>query len=58
MLRICPTCARYTLKDACPECGADTRDPHPPKFSPEEKHGVYRRKLKRLNEQDAAEGAA
>ncbi len=36
----------YTLKDACPKCGAKATSVHPPKFSPEDKYGEYRRKAK------------
>lgn len=50
MLRRCAACGRYTLDEACPECGSDTHDPAPPKFSPEDKYGAYRRRLKRLEE--------
>lgn len=50
MLRRCPECARYTLQDACPDCETQTRDPAPARFSPEDKHGEYRRRLKRLDE--------
>lgn len=39
----CPSCLRYSLRKKCPKCGAETKDPHPPKFSPEDKYGKYRR---------------
>jgi H/ACA ribonucleoprotein complex subunit 3 len=61
MLRRCTSCTRYTLQDQCPACGDATKDPRPPKFSPEDKYGAYRRKLKRLDEEEtrtpAEEGA-
>lgn len=58
MLRTCTSCDRYTLKENCAECGSKTRDPAPAKFSPEDKHGKYRRRLKRLNEaEDARTGS-
>lgn len=44
----CLNCKSYTLSEKCPECGAKTVDPKPPKFSPEDKYGEYRRKQKRL----------
>jgi len=47
ILRKCNNCDRYTLKqDKCPYCGGVLKIPHPPKFSPEDKYGEYRRKLK------------
>jgi H/ACA ribonucleoprotein complex subunit 3 len=52
MMKSCPDCGRYTLQGACPRCGADTQDPQPAKFSPEDKYGSYRRKLKRMEEAD------
>lgn len=46
-IRKCPECGRYTLKETCPVCGANTRVAHPPRFSPEDPYGEYRRRLKR-----------
>ncbi len=45
-LRYCDNCRTYTLADACRKCGESTRTPHPPKFSPKDPYGEYRRKLK------------
>lgn len=47
-MRKCTSCGLYTLKDACPKCGRDTktRTAHPPSFSPQDKYGKYRRKAK------------
>lgn len=51
MLRKCPKCKKYTLKEICGFCGEKTIDPHPPKFSPLDKYGKYRRDLlKKLKE--------
>ncbi|HWH07789.1 MAG TPA: RNA-protein complex protein Nop10 [Candidatus Thermoplasmatota archaeon] len=36
----------YTLKDACPRCGAPTAKAGPAKYSPEDPYGKYRRQLK------------
>lgn len=46
MIRKCPKCGRYTLKNVCSTCNSNTISPHPPKFSleKEEKYGKYRRK--------------
>jgi H/ACA ribonucleoprotein complex subunit 3 len=45
ILRVCPACHRYTLKSACPACGAVSRSPHPARFSPQDRWGKYRRAL-------------
>ena len=47
-MRRCRECGRYTLGDACPECGVATAIPLPPKYSPEDRFGDYRRRLKRM----------
>ncbi len=41
-IRRCKICKIYTLKDNCPECKMETNDPHPPKFSLEDKYIRYR----------------
>ena len=46
-LRKCTACARYSMKDLCPSCGAKTIEPGPAKYSPEDHYGKYRRALKR-----------
>ncbi len=45
-LKKCPECGEYTLMEKCKRCGSDTVNPHPPKFSPEDHYGKYRRQLK------------
>lgn len=45
-IKKCMKCARYTLQEICPECGNRTVSAHPPKFSPEDKYGKWRRKIK------------
>ncbi len=42
----CKACASYTMEKTCPACGAETINPKPPKYSPEDKMGSYRRKAK------------
>ena len=42
-LRKCPICGLYSTKVKC-NCGASTIVPQPPKFSPEDRYGEYRRK--------------
>ncbi|EHP89692.1 RNA-protein complex protein Nop10 [Methanotorris formicicus] len=46
-IRKCLKCGRYTLKEFCPNCGEKTIIPKPPKFSPEDRYGKYRRMLKK-----------
>ena len=41
----CPNCKSYGLKEKC-SCGATRAKPKPPKYSPEDKYGEYRRKFK------------
>ena len=40
----CLECGVYTLRQKCPKCKGETADSKPPKFSPEDKYGNYRRK--------------
>lgn len=42
LLRRCPKCGKYTLKDTCEECNARTNDAHPARFSPQDKRSPYR----------------
>ena len=41
-IRMCRLCKQYTLKDKCPICKSETYDPHPPKFSLDDKYIRYR----------------
>ena len=47
LMKRCPACETYTLRDACPKCGAAAASPLPPRYSPEDRYGAYRRRLKR-----------
>ena len=47
LLRKCPSCRDYTLKEQCPKCGGTTLMPMPAKYSPEDRYGEYRRRLKK-----------
>jgi len=40
----CGHCHNYTMKEQC--CGSATVQLRPPKYSPEDKYGDYRRKAK------------
>ncbi|MEM0366934.1 MAG: RNA-protein complex protein Nop10 [Candidatus Nitrosocaldus sp.] len=42
LLRKCFNCDLYTLKQECPRCHGITHDPHPPKFSPDDRYARYR----------------
>ncbi len=42
----CPKCVGYTLRAACPKCGSSTVMAMPAKYSPEDRYGEYRRRLK------------
>ncbi|MGD0176219.1 MAG: RNA-protein complex protein Nop10 [Candidatus Bathyarchaeia archaeon] len=42
LLRKCPDCKTYTLKQTCPKCGTSTVTPHPSKFSPHDKYARLR----------------
>ncbi len=46
-MKKCKSCGAYTLKDICPSCGGQAISPHPPKFSPQDPYGKYRRMLKK-----------
>ena len=41
-IRRCPECGVYTLKEQCSK-GHKTISINPPKYSPEDKYGAYRR---------------
>ena len=46
-IRKCEACGEYTLKKVCVRCGAKTVSPLPPRFSPTDRYGKYRRMLKK-----------
>ena len=46
LMRRC-SCGRYTLQDTCPECGSGVDVLIPPRYSPEDRFGKYRRRAKR-----------
>ena len=39
--------SHYTLSQICPTCNEKAEEPKPPKFSPEDKYGKYRREVKK-----------
>jgi|TARA_B100002003_G_C14120155_1_gene538734 H/ACA ribonucleoprotein complex subunit 3 len=42
----CQDCGEYTLKEKC-KCGGKAVLAKPPKYSPEDKYGKYRRQVKK-----------
>ncbi len=46
-MKKCPKCKTYTLNDCCKKCGTKTITVKPPKYSPIDKYGKYRRLLKK-----------
>ncbi len=47
LLHVCRACGTYTLQDRCPRCGGPAGNPMPPRYSPEDRYGAYRRRLKK-----------
>ncbi|MDF1537832.1 MAG: RNA-protein complex protein Nop10 [Candidatus Thorarchaeota archaeon] len=44
----CSKCNTYTLSEkGCPKCGSDVSSPSPPRYSPQDKYGKYRREAKK-----------
>jgi H/ACA ribonucleoprotein complex subunit 3 len=54
ILQWCRSCVEPTLKTQCPRCGAVTINPLPPRFSPEDAYGKYRRMAKKQARKAAA----
>ncbi|HYD02677.1 MAG TPA: nucleolar RNA-binding Nop10p family protein [Alphaproteobacteria bacterium] len=46
----CSKCKSYGLSEIC-ACGHKRTDYKPPKYSPEDKYGKYRREAKRLEKE-------
>ena len=46
LLRKCSSCREYTLKEPCPKCGGTTFMTMPAKYSPEDRYGEYRGRVK------------
>jgi len=51
----CMACGSYSYSGKCPKCGHATSSPHPPRFSPEDKYGHYRRRLKKLVSEESSQ---
>lgn len=48
-LYYCTVCKEYTLDNICNKCGEKTKSKNPPRYSPQDRLGKYRRELKRQN---------
>ena len=48
----CTVCHTYTLQEKCPKCSTPTHEPRPPKYTPEDKYGSYRRQEKKKELQE------
>jgi len=46
IMRKCPSCGVYTLKEKCPKCDLSTVMPIPARYSPSDRFGKYRRAMK------------
>lgn len=44
----CQKCGEYSLNETCSKCAGTAIKAYPPRFSPEDKYGKYRRRLKIL----------
>lgn len=51
-IKKCLSCGSYTLSEVCDRCGGDTASSKPPKYSPEDKYGEYRRAQKEEKDDD------
>lgn len=51
----CMACGSYSYREQCPKCGGRSASPHPPRFSPEDRYGHYRRRLRKLVSEEASE---
>jgi H/ACA ribonucleoprotein complex subunit 3 len=48
----CKKCKIYTLNKICKNCNQNTILKNPPRFSPQDRYGKYRRELKRKINED------
>ncbi|MCW3975859.1 MAG: ribosome biogenesis protein [Candidatus Bathyarchaeota archaeon] len=42
LIKRCPNCKEYTLKQLCKKCGVSTISPHPAKFSLQDRYVRYK----------------
>jgi H/ACA ribonucleoprotein complex subunit 3 len=54
MIRKCAICGEYTLsEETCPHCGGKLKNPHPARFSPDDKYSKFRLALKLKNMEES-----
>ncbi|MBU1111939.1 MAG: RNA-protein complex protein Nop10 [archaeon] len=46
-IMVCQKCKVYSMKKQCPKCSGEMVLAKPPKYSPEDKLGSYRREAKK-----------
>lgn len=51
LIKKCKNCNIYTIRNICMNCGGQTVDAIPPRYSPEDRYGKYRRRLKKVVEE-------
>lgn len=51
-MRKCKECNEYTLQEICPTCNNKSGVIYPARYSPQDKYGKYRRKLKKQQENE------
>jgi H/ACA ribonucleoprotein complex subunit 3 len=44
-MRVCRACHQYTLQEQCATCHGAVKQPHPARYSPQDRYGRYRRAL-------------
>jgi H/ACA ribonucleoprotein complex subunit 3 len=54
----CKSCGTYGLTATCTKCGGPSVKPKPPKYSPEDKYGEYRRQYKEEHEDEMGDETA
>ena len=47
LIKKCPVCKSYTMKDKCERCGVKTHVAHPVKYSPDDKYRFYKARIGR-----------
>ncbi|MFW3146283.1 MAG: RNA-protein complex protein Nop10 [Thermoplasmatota archaeon] len=55
-IRKCGKCGMYTLSQTCSECAIPTLNTFPPRYSPEDRYGKYRRMYYRDSQDEKEHG--
>lgn len=48
----CPSCNKYTLQEQCSACSIKTKLVKPPKFSLNDKYAEYRRRQRKVEQEE------